>query len=175
MIDLGRETDGNNEICLGVRFALCIIKSSTTRSYWAMFLGRWSPFLIILCIIRLWNSVLPTIFHGVFSESGIAFQRNENKFGFLELSTECYSDHGQTLTKSIQIEWSWRFLDVSKFFSIVTVVLLSIWNGVEVGSVYETLTLSDLYRFCHDQGLSVIWDALVGWNSIYSVTMRVHT
>ena len=26
MIDLGRETDGNNEICLGVRFALCIIK-----------------------------------------------------------------------------------------------------------------------------------------------------
>ena len=29
----GRETDGNNEICLGVRFALCIIKSSTTRSY----------------------------------------------------------------------------------------------------------------------------------------------
>ena len=25
MIDLGRETDGNNEICLGVRFALCII------------------------------------------------------------------------------------------------------------------------------------------------------
>ena len=24
MIDLGRETDGNNEICLGVRFALCI-------------------------------------------------------------------------------------------------------------------------------------------------------
>ena len=25
MIDLGRETDGNNEICLGVRFALCIM------------------------------------------------------------------------------------------------------------------------------------------------------
>ena len=25
MIDLGRETDGNNEICLGVRFALFII------------------------------------------------------------------------------------------------------------------------------------------------------
>ena len=25
MIDLGRETDGNNEVCLGVRFALCII------------------------------------------------------------------------------------------------------------------------------------------------------
>ena len=25
MIDLGRETDGNNEICLGVHFALCII------------------------------------------------------------------------------------------------------------------------------------------------------
>ena len=24
MIDLGHETDGNNEICLGVRFALCI-------------------------------------------------------------------------------------------------------------------------------------------------------
>ena len=24
MIDLGLETDGNNEICLGVRFALCI-------------------------------------------------------------------------------------------------------------------------------------------------------
>ena len=24
MIDLGRETDGNNEICLDVRFALCI-------------------------------------------------------------------------------------------------------------------------------------------------------
>ena len=23
MIDLGRETDSNNEICLGVRFALC--------------------------------------------------------------------------------------------------------------------------------------------------------
>ena len=23
MIDLGRETDGKNEICLGVRFALC--------------------------------------------------------------------------------------------------------------------------------------------------------
>ena len=33
MIDLGHETDGNNEICLGVHFALCIIKSSTTRSY----------------------------------------------------------------------------------------------------------------------------------------------
>ena len=27
MIELGRETDGNNEICLGVRFALCIIKA----------------------------------------------------------------------------------------------------------------------------------------------------
>ena len=27
MINLGHETDGNNEICLGVRFALCIIKS----------------------------------------------------------------------------------------------------------------------------------------------------
>ena len=26
-IDLGRETDGNNEICLGVRFALSIIKA----------------------------------------------------------------------------------------------------------------------------------------------------
>ena len=25
MIDLGNETDGNNEICLGVHFALCII------------------------------------------------------------------------------------------------------------------------------------------------------
>ena len=24
MIDVGRETDGNNEICLGVRFALCV-------------------------------------------------------------------------------------------------------------------------------------------------------
>ena len=24
MIDLGRETDGNNEICLGARFALCV-------------------------------------------------------------------------------------------------------------------------------------------------------
>ena len=48
MIDLGRETDGNNEICLGVRFALRIIKSSTTRSYWALFLGRWSPFFFIL-------------------------------------------------------------------------------------------------------------------------------
>ena len=24
---LGRKTDGNNEICLGVRFALCIIKA----------------------------------------------------------------------------------------------------------------------------------------------------
>ena len=27
MIDLGRETDGKNEIYLGVRFALCIIKA----------------------------------------------------------------------------------------------------------------------------------------------------
>ena len=27
MIDLGRETDGYNKICLGVRFALCIIKA----------------------------------------------------------------------------------------------------------------------------------------------------
>ena len=51
MIDLGRETDGYNEICLGVHFALCIIKSSTTRSYWALFLGRWSPFSFILCIL----------------------------------------------------------------------------------------------------------------------------
>ena len=25
MIDLGRETDGINEICLGVRFALCML------------------------------------------------------------------------------------------------------------------------------------------------------
>ena len=25
MIDLGRETDGNNGICLGVHFALCIV------------------------------------------------------------------------------------------------------------------------------------------------------
>ena len=41
--------DGNKEISLGVHFALCIIKSSTTRSYWALFLGRWSPFLFILC------------------------------------------------------------------------------------------------------------------------------
>ena len=28
MIDLGRETGGNNEICLGVRFALCMISHS---------------------------------------------------------------------------------------------------------------------------------------------------
>ena len=50
MIDLCRETNGNNEICLGVRFALWKIKSSTTRSYWALFLGRWSPFFFfILC------------------------------------------------------------------------------------------------------------------------------
>ena len=27
MIDLGRETDGHNEICLGVRLALCIVKA----------------------------------------------------------------------------------------------------------------------------------------------------
>ena len=27
MIDFGRETDGNNEICLSVRFALCIIEA----------------------------------------------------------------------------------------------------------------------------------------------------
>ena len=27
MIDFGRETDGNNEICLGVRYTLCIIKA----------------------------------------------------------------------------------------------------------------------------------------------------
>ena len=27
MIGLGRETDSNNEICLGVRFALCIFKA----------------------------------------------------------------------------------------------------------------------------------------------------
>ena len=33
MIDLGRETDSNNGICLGVHFAMCIMKSSTTRSY----------------------------------------------------------------------------------------------------------------------------------------------
>ena len=26
MIDLGRETDGNNGICLGVHFALCIFR-----------------------------------------------------------------------------------------------------------------------------------------------------
>ena len=32
---------------LGVHFALCIIKSSTTRSYWALFLGRWSPFFVL--------------------------------------------------------------------------------------------------------------------------------
>ena len=36
--DQGQTSDnGINEICLGVRFALCIIKSSTTRSYWALF------------------------------------------------------------------------------------------------------------------------------------------
>ena len=29
--------------------ALCIIKSSTTSSHWALFLGRWSPFFFILC------------------------------------------------------------------------------------------------------------------------------
>ena len=58
MIDLGRETDGNNEICLGVRFALCIIKSSTTRSYWALFLGRLSPFFFILfpTLSSVWKS-----------------------------------------------------------------------------------------------------------------------
>ena len=27
LIDLGRETEGNNEMCLGVRYALCIIKA----------------------------------------------------------------------------------------------------------------------------------------------------
>ena len=27
MIDLGRETDGDNEICLGVRIAECVIKA----------------------------------------------------------------------------------------------------------------------------------------------------
>ena len=61
MIDLGRETDGNNEICLGVHFALCIIKSSTTRSYWALFLGRWSPFFLILR-----NAIFVNFFEEVF-------------------------------------------------------------------------------------------------------------
>ena len=32
MIDLGRETDGNNEICLGVRFALCVMFLKQLRS-----------------------------------------------------------------------------------------------------------------------------------------------
>ena len=32
MIDLGRETDGYNENCLGVRFALCIIKAPITQT-----------------------------------------------------------------------------------------------------------------------------------------------
>ena len=32
MINLGRETDGNNEICLGVRFALCILPSQKVLS-----------------------------------------------------------------------------------------------------------------------------------------------
>ena len=36
MIDLklGRETDGNNEICLGVLFALCILKILGTIVQW---------------------------------------------------------------------------------------------------------------------------------------------
>ena len=37
MIDR-RETDGNNEICLGVHFCLVL----TIGLYWALFLGRWS-------------------------------------------------------------------------------------------------------------------------------------
>ena len=47
MIDLGRETDGKNGICLDVLFAFGIIKSYTTRSSWALFLGRWSPLFFI--------------------------------------------------------------------------------------------------------------------------------
>ena len=61
MIDLGCETDGNNEICLGVHFALCIIKSSTTRSYWALFLGQWSP--SSFSVIRSYAMWLSTVFH----------------------------------------------------------------------------------------------------------------
>ena len=38
MIDLGRETDSNNEICLGVRFALCTISN--------MEITRWEADLI---------------------------------------------------------------------------------------------------------------------------------
>ena len=50
MIDLGGEIDGNNGICLGVRFALCIIKAQRL-----VFIehcsGTWSPaFFFIVCI-----------------------------------------------------------------------------------------------------------------------------
>ena len=51
-----------NGICLGVHFALCIIKSSTTRSYWALFLGRWSPFLLILYWLPTSISLFPSEF-----------------------------------------------------------------------------------------------------------------
>ena len=37
MIDLGRETDGYNENCLGVRFALCIVGSHDIMQSWYLF------------------------------------------------------------------------------------------------------------------------------------------
>ena len=45
----GRETDSNNEICLGVRFALCIIKALRLARFEHCF-GTWSPaFFFLYC------------------------------------------------------------------------------------------------------------------------------
>ena len=47
MIDLGRETDGNNEICLGVRFASCTLKLYDSLVL-STVLEQWSPAFFLL-------------------------------------------------------------------------------------------------------------------------------
>ena len=46
MIDLGRETDGNNEICLGVRFALCLRGKMVTL---LVQVGKFVAYMILPC------------------------------------------------------------------------------------------------------------------------------
>ena len=57
MIDLGRETDGNNEICLGVRFALYICSAI----YQLASMCTVQIFSVVLFQYFRWSMVLPKL------------------------------------------------------------------------------------------------------------------
>ena len=61
MINIGRETDGNNQICLGVRFALCIFSQHCFLASLVMFLYSSSFFFQLPCCIGSFHHVFQIV------------------------------------------------------------------------------------------------------------------